>query len=277
MAAKKGTWIGGAAVASVAIIAAAWFLAVNPQMTQAADLREQTESVKSQNAALQDRIDQLKVDFTHLDEYKADLAEIRTQIPTADGLSEYLRELDAIAAANHVVVTTVSPSPAQAFVAAVKAAPAPTPEATPTDGASEPTPTADATPTDDPALTDEAGTATPAPAPGAEVPAGLADIPVSITVVGTYADTVSFVNALQTGTRRLFLVGGVTGTSQKQAEASGGRPATELGDQEMTITGFLYVLPDATAPAPDPSASPTPAPQLPSAPGRNPLAPVAGQ
>ncbi len=285
MAAKKGTWVAGTVVASVAIMAGAWLLAINPQLSEAAGLRDQTASVESQNSALSDTIEQLKKDFAHLDEYKGQLADLRTQIPTTDALSEYVREIDTIAAQHQVVVTNLVPSPAQAFVPAQVAAPA-APTEEPTDPAAEEStdPTAEASPTAD--ATTEAPvdpgdtTATPAPDGGASVPEGFAAIPVSITVVGTYDNTVAFLNSLQTGTKRLFLVSGITGTSQKDGEATGGKPATVVGDQELVVTGFLYALPDplASLPAPDGAEAPTPAPSLPAPPpGRNPLVPVAGE
>jgi len=105
----------------------------------------------------------------------------------------------------------------------------------------------------------------------------MAAIPISITVVGTYDDTLAFLNDVQTATPRLLLVSGIQGTSQKDAPASGGRPATKIGDQELVITGFLYALPDPTAAISTPSPTAT-APALPApVTGKNPLVPAAGK
>jgi Tfp pilus assembly protein PilO len=274
MAAKKGTWIGATAFASVALAGGAWLLAISPQIAEGAELREQTESVDNQNDILELAIAKLAAEFEHLDEYKTELAELRLQIPTEARLSAYLRELDAIAAAHAVVVTNLAPAMPQAFVSAVVPAPAPAPTETAEEGTEEEA-TAEAP-------TDEATPTTPAVPAGPVAPPGFVAIPVTITVVGTYDNTVAFLSSLQTGTQRLFLLTGITGTSQQPAEASGGRPELALGDQELQLTGFLYTLPDplgVLTPVPDPSATPTPTgePVLPVAPpGKNPLVPIAG-
>lgn len=285
--AKKSTWIGGSVFVALVFMAAAWFLAVSPTMSQAADLRDQTEQVDSNNDVLQSKITKLATDFKNLPEYQKQLAALRIQVPTTAQLSDYLRQVDKIATAHSVVVTAISPSAAQEFVPAVAPVSTPTPTPSATDSA-EPTATDTSSPaTDTGEVTDE-NSAPASPTGPSGIPAGFAAIPVSLTVVGTYDNTLAFLSDLQTGTPRLFLVSGFTGTSQQKAEASGGRPATKVGDQELTVTGYLYVLPDSSAPAapapepsassPAPSATPAPTPSLPAAvPGKDPLVPVAGQ
>ena len=269
--AKKSTWIGATVFVALVLMAAAWFAGVSPTMSQAADLRDQTAKVTSSNEVLSAKITKLATEFKSLPDYQKQLTALRTQVPTTAQLSDYLRALDAIATAHSVVLTTITPSPAQAFVAGVGTAPKPVPTPTTTASAgampSPTTGTGSAT----------GGTAAPAAAASSAVPAGFAAIPVSLTVVGTYANTLAFLSDLQTATPRLFLVAGFTGTSQQKAVAAGGRPATQIGDQELAITGFLYVLPDATA-----AAAPTPKPTATAAlpapvPGKDPLVPVAGQ
>ena len=99
----------------------------------------------------------------------------------------------------------------------------------------------------------------------------------SVTVIGSYDNTLAFLSDLQTATPRLFLVSGFSATGQQDAAASGGKPKTSVGDQQLVITGFLYVLPDTNAAA-APAATPTPTPALPGAvPGKNPLTPVGGK
>ncbi len=276
MAANKGTWIGGAAFIAVAIGAGTWFLGVSPQAADAADLRAQTEQVRSQNDLLELQIASLESESEKLPEYEAELAVIRTQIPTTAQLSEYLRQVNAMAAAHAVFLTNIAPATGQAFVPALVAAPAPAP-----------TETAGATDTESGEATDEETPTAPAAPSGPRVPDGFAAIPFSLTVLGTYDNTLAFINDLQTVSPRLFLVSALTATALKETEASGGRPATAPGDQELVITGYLYVLPDpaagSQAPAPeptDPSATPTPTPTpaLPApVPGKNPLIPIAGE
>ena len=267
MAAKKGTWIGATVFAAAVIGAATWFGAVSPTLSAAADLRTQTDEVNQANDLLQMKVQKLAAEYKKLPDYKQQLEQLRIQVPTAAELSDYVRQVQDVATAHSVVVTTINPGPAKAFTMAPSAAAAPVPAPTPTDTAT-PAPT-------DPSSTDTGAATTPA-APASGVPAGMAAIPISITVVGTYDNTLAFLNDVQTATPRLLLVTGIQGTSQKDAAASSGRPATKVGDQELVITGFLYVLPDPTAAAPAPA--PTATPSLPApVPGKNPLVPVAGK
>lgn len=267
MAASKGTWIGGTVFAALALGAGAWFLAVQPQSAAAADLRSQTDEVESQNAILGAQIEALQLQSTKLSDYESQLDALRVQIPTTAQASEFLRQLNAIAAAHAVTITGVLPGTAEVFAPAVVAAPSPAP--TPTEGS-----------TADSGTDTEGGTAdtdsTPAPS---MVPDGFAAIPVAISVLGSYDNTLAFLSDLQVTNPRLFLVTGLTALAQREADAGGGRPATAVGDQELQVTGYLYVLPDTAAtPAPDPTEPTAPAPGLPApVPGKNPLVPITGQ
>jgi len=268
MNSKKSTWIGGTAFVAVVLLAMAWFLLVSPVLQTANETKDQTRTTNAQNAELQRKVDKLKADFAHIDEYRAELATIATQIPPAAELAPYVRQLDEFALANEVTVLDVTPqSPylvtlvedfGKAAGGAVSTEATPTPEPTPS-------PSASASP----------GTETGAAAPGGtEAPAGMSAIPVSMTVVGSYEGAVAFLDAVQ-HTTRLFLVGGLTGTMQQEKAATGGRPDTELGDLELKVEGFLYAMPSLATP-PDPDAEPTPAPALPGATDRNPLIPIQG-
>ncbi len=269
-AAKKRTWIGGTAFVAVVLIAMAWFLLVSPVLATAAETRDQTESTEAQNAALQKKVNELKADFANLDQYKAELATIATQITPALDLAPYIRQIDELALANEVVVLEMTPqTPYLVTLAEAPTTGAGSGGAVSTEAAPSPSPSPSATA--GPGATDGA-TAAPAPAK-VEAPAGMTAVPVTITVVGPYAGTVSFLEAIQK-TTRLFLVGGLSGTTQNQQQANGGRPATELGDLELKIEGFLYVMPSLGS-TPDPTGEPTTRP-MPPATDRNPVTPIEG-
>lgn len=266
--AKKGSWIGATIFGSVAIVVASWFLAINPTLSAASEVRAQTTQVKSQNDALAVKVAKLKADFAKLDDYKSQLTDMRKQIPTTAQLSDYLRQLDAIATAHAVTITAVAPGSPTAVVAKAAQAAAPAPAATAT-----PAPGATATPA--PTAAPNAGGAAAGAAAASALPAGFTDIPLSVTVLGSYDNTLAFLNDLQNATPRLFLVSGFTATGQQDAAAAGGKPKTSVGDQELVVTGFLYVLPDTAAAA---TPAPTATPALPGAvPGKNPLNPVGGK
>ncbi|KQY25104.1 hypothetical protein ASD16_06595 [Cellulomonas sp. Root485] len=268
--AKKSTWVGGTVFIGLVIAAATWFLAISPTMSAAAELRDQAAQTTAQNDMLEVQVAKLKADFEKLPEYQAQLAALQQQIPTSAMLSDYLRQIDQIATAHAVTVTTIAPSSPLTVVVAAPVAVAATPEP-------EATASPEATEGADAAEGAAEGTeAAPAPAPVSGAPVGFTSIPFAITVVGSYDNTNAFLYDLQNVTR-LFLVSGFTGTAQEEAAATGGKPATVVGDQELVINGFTYVLPDAFGiPAPvDPNAAP---PALPGAvPGKNPLVPITGR
>jgi hypothetical protein len=253
---KTSTWVGGTVVVALLLLVAGWFLLVSPVLASASETRAATEDVQADNDVTRARIETLKAQFETLDQSKADLAALQLQIPTTGQLSDYLRQVDEQAAARTVAVTSVSPSSPELFAPVTGAAPA----ATTTDAAGT-----------DGTVTDTSGdtATTPAPAAGSTAPVGMVDVPVTLTAVGSYANVMSWIQALQEQTDRLLLVTTVTGTAQDDQPAGGGKPQTVKGDIEVSVTGYLYVLPndksipvvtpeetEATLPGADPNRNP---------------------
>lgn len=265
---KATGWVLGTVVVALVLAAGAWFLAISPVVTRTQESRAQTESIEESNRLLQVKIARLAEQFENIEQYRAELAALRVQIPTDAQLSTYLREVDALAESQGVTVTSVSTAVGQTVTLAEPLVPADTSA----DGSA-----------DDPA--DDA-TGTQASAPGTtststqaaeaaalpQAPEGFVAVPMTVTVVGPYADAVAFVDSLQEGAQRLFLVSGFTGQAQDEAEATGGRPATAVGDIEFAVSGYTYVLLDPAVPTTDPTAENPPLPGA--APGKNPLLPV---
>jgi Tfp pilus assembly protein PilO len=219
MGATKSTpWIVGAALVSVVILALGWFLAISPAMATADESRSQAEQQRVSNDQLRTQIATLTQQFTHLDEYKANLATIQIQIPQQTDLTAINTELQGLAAGAGVTLTTVSVSTTQQFAPVGVAAVAAAPSAAVAPGAAEPAPAA---PT---------------------VPKGIYVIPVSLTAVGSYDKTVALLTSLQAGSTRLYLITGINAISQVAAGATGGRPAVSKGDLETTVTAYAYVL-----------------------------------
>ncbi|MDQ0427064.1 hypothetical protein [Cellulomonas iranensis] len=249
---KATPWIAGAGVVVVLLLVGAWFLAISPVLTAAGETSTTADQVEADNALLTDRIGVLREQFEQIDTFRAELATLRTSVPSDDDLAGYLRQLDGLAATHAVTLLTVSPSTPVAFVPEVAAAPS--------DAA-----TSDSTGED--AAVDAAA------APASAAPAGLVSVPLGMTVVGGYENVRAFLDALQVGTERLYVVESVVGASQSDAEAGGGRPATAVGDLEINVSGYLFVLPDTTTASPAPEATEEPA--LPTRPeGRNPMVPL---
>lgn len=234
---KAAAWIGGAAVLGVLMLAASWLLLIGPRLESAATMRDEA-------MAEQTRIDQqaivlegLKRDFENIEEFRAELAVLREAIPVDVELAQFTRQLDTLATAAGVVVTSVQPAaPTTALMTAPAAVVDPAAPAT-TEGS-------DAPATDD-------GTA--AEGDAAVVPAGPVAtdyyvVQVEVGVVGGYDEGLSFLRRLQNESARLVVVGGVQATALEAAGAEAGRPAVADGALDMKLTLFVVVLPDAAAP-----------------------------
>lgn len=231
-------WILGTVVLVLAIFAGTWFFVAADRFDEASETRAEALSTADRNDLLKVQITRLKADFANLESYKAEIAAMQLQIPQAAQLSDYTRTLSALAESNTVTIAEVSPGVALGVVPPIVVQPVP--EAEPVAEGGE-APDASADPAVD----------APEP-PAAEAPPaleGFVAIPMSFKLVGTYANTAAFLQQVQTGTERLFLVTQLDGTRQVAAEATGGLPEIADGDVQLLITGYLYVL-DLTGASP---------------------------
>jgi type IV pilus assembly protein PilO len=258
---RTRAWVAGTVVLCLLLVVASYFLLIGPKRAEAADLDLQTESTLSSNAALEVRVAELKAQFAELPDREAELAAVRRALPQDAAIPTLVRDLDALAAAQAVTLMSVTPGVGTVVVdpTAVVAAPA-----APADGAA---------PAEGAAPADGAAAAPTDPAAAAAVPAGdvLLSVPTSLVVVGGFAEAETFLEKLQTELARAFLVSSLTVTAETTpAAATGGKPAVDVGDVTMTITGSVFVLrsPDAAAVDPITATAPGAAtPGEPAAPG----------
>jgi Tfp pilus assembly protein PilO len=253
MAAKKSTWIGGAALVGVVALGGTWLLGVSPVLDETTLIQDQKVAADGENIALEAKVARLKTASENLPALKAELAALQVGIPSTEQVDAFLEQIDGYQTAREIPVVKVEfSSPVQMVDdAAVAAAAA---EAATTDGSTD----TSTTTTDSGTATTDAGTT------AASATDGFVAVPVTITLVGSFVSSLAFVSDLQQLGGRLFLVTEVVGTGQPEAEASGGRPATAEGDVEMQIKGNLYVLSDLTAAATDESSEASTETTLPS-------------
>ncbi|WP_199424063.1 hypothetical protein [Actinotalea solisilvae] len=262
---RAGGWIAGAVFVVLAMAAGTWFLVAAPGFERASATRLQAQDTRSRNDLLEVQLVQLRADFEKLPEYRAELAALQAQIPTTGRIADYTRAVQQLADANGVSVVEMSPGTSTVLTLPTPAAPAPAPTepGTEGDGTEAPDGTVDAAGA--PTAATEAATL------AALVPEGFSYVPLSLKVVGPFANVNAFLRQAQTGTDRLYLVTGLDGTRQKAADASGGKPAVADGDLELMITGAIFVLPDPYAvPVPPTEEAPVPLPTS----ERNPFAPL---
>ncbi|MEO8775252.1 MAG: type 4a pilus biogenesis protein PilO [Candidatus Nanopelagicales bacterium] len=165
---KPQTWYIGTAVVAVLVLLAGWFLLVAPAKSNAADLSTQADGVVAQNAATQVQIDQLKAQSKNLPAQEAQIAAIRTRIPTTPALPTLIRTLSTQATAAGVSLDSLTPG-------------------TPTLAAG--------------------GTATTATGNSPVAPGRVSQIPISMKVTGNFANVRLFMNGIEQMQRSMLVSG----------------------------------------------------------------------
>jgi type IV pilus assembly protein PilO len=98
-------WYTGGAVAAAVLLAVTWFFLVSPQYAQANSLNDQSSTATTRLTALRHKLNELRAQNKDLAKYQAQLARDRQALPTASGLDEFLRELQAMGDSTGVTVT----------------------------------------------------------------------------------------------------------------------------------------------------------------------------
>ncbi|GIG39819.1 hypothetical protein [Cellulomonas phragmiteti] len=250
MNSKSSAWVGGTVVVSVLILALAWFVAISPTLASASSARTDTQAAEMRNSQLEVQLAELKAQFANLDASKAELAALRLQIPTETQLAEYIRTMQAHAEASGVTIVELDVAEPEAVAPADVAVEAPTTEEPAAEEGAE---------GDSAAEGAEGGALPDGSAPAEQVPSGpvpveaFAGYQIQVTVVGTAANGVAFLEKMQTVGDRLFLVTEYDGRGLAAEAAKGMRPETQEGDMELKLTGYVWVLPplarDAVAPS----------------------------
>jgi hypothetical protein len=256
---KRTTWVAGTVLLAVAILALAWFVFIAPVVDETSTVASDTQVAEDRNAGLRDQLDTLKAEFANLQTARDELAVIEGQIPKTPNTSEFVRTIDALkAAAGTNVIDVQFGTPEDVIPAGVAedgavAAPAEEPATEDPEAA--------------PAADDAAAADSGAAPVGADIPVipGFVAVPVSVTALGNPVGVLTFLDGLQQQSARLILVTGLQGTGQKQEDATGGRPATNEGDLELVISGYIYVLEDMFTPTAPPTDDGT-APETPALP-----------
>ncbi|AMB57661.1 type 4a pilus biogenesis protein PilO [Microterricola viridarii] len=218
---KNRIWTIASVLMIAAVLGLGFLLGVQPQLAAIGVANDERAAVEATNALAEGKLAALKKDFESIDELKAELATLVKSVPTGAQAPELVDQLDAMAKQFAVTLTAITVSDAQQYtpVAEVPAA------APPAEGAEG----TDAAAVDQPA----AATVPPVGAPPVVnaliTPGNFAVLQVQVTIKGSYAQVLDYVNGLQTG-ERLFLVTGLNTTE----------PGESDGVVEATIEGLVY-------------------------------------
>jgi Tfp pilus assembly protein PilO len=216
------SWAIGAAVMSLVLAVAGWFLLISPVRGSTATTRASQTSEQAKNVQLKLAIDQLKAEFATLPSKQAELAAIKQQMPNNPGLPTLIRSLSTIAKNSGATLVSIAPGTPTALSAA---------------SSFNATPTA-------------------ASATASTVQA----IPVTIIASGTYAENELFLQQVQNSMTRIMLVNGLTiapGTKSGSASTSAAGTADDGTLLQTTINGQIFMLPVTSAASTSTTASGT--------------------
>jgi Tfp pilus assembly protein PilO len=206
-------WSLMAALVAVAVFVGGWFLLIAPKRSDAANLKAQDVTAQAANEQLRAKLVELQALAPELPKKQAEFAAIRRQIPDNPALPDLISQLRAAATKAGVTLTTVAPSTP---VVATDIATAATPSAT---GAA---------------------------APSTEQ---LLQVPLALTVSGSYSELEDYVDRLE-GLSRAMLVSGFT-------LGAGTGTGTSAADLTLSLTGRVFMVHTAAAVAATPTATGT--------------------
>lgn len=184
---KMRQWTIFTVVAVLVVLVAGWLLLVKPQKSKASDLRSQTAAQQQANQLLLTQIASLQAEAKALPQQQLTLAKFTTEVPNDAAEPTLIRQLST--AANGAGVDLISITPGTA--ASVATAPAATTTA--------------------PTASSAGATSTPAPGAQSLTPAvatpALVELPLALGVTGSYANMVSFFQAVEKLPRAMLVSG----------------------------------------------------------------------
>jgi Tfp pilus assembly protein PilO len=103
-------WIFAGAAAIVLLVVVSWFLLISPKYAEAADIREQAGTTRTQQVTLQHKITELKQQNSQLPTFRAALKKSQAALPSDSDMPDFLRQLQASGDNANVVVSNVTVS-----------------------------------------------------------------------------------------------------------------------------------------------------------------------
>lgn len=106
-------WFIGAALASVLVLVAGWFLLVSPQRTTAEELNAEADAKIAANAVTAQQIEELKAEYKNLPALEQQLAAVRARIPNTPNMPSVIRNLSKNASTAGVKLAAFTPTEPQ--------------------------------------------------------------------------------------------------------------------------------------------------------------------
>ncbi|HVU93562.1 MAG TPA: hypothetical protein VHC23_15110 [Jatrophihabitans sp.] len=220
-------WLVGGGTVALLLTVIAYFFFISPQRSETADVRAQVADAKTENTVLQHKLAALREQNKSLARYQQDLAAARRALPSASGVSDFVRSLQVLGAQTQTDVASLS--------------------------VGQPAPVAAAAPAAAATASAASSSAAPGPAAGsAPRPSAVYCLAFSAQVTGSPADLNRFLDQLQRVQPRAVLITAISETTGTTGSAgTGGGAAHPSGATTLQLTMLAFVTPGAT-----PGASP---------------------
>lgn len=253
---KTRTWVVLTAFVVLAVLAGGWFLLVSPKRAAAADLRTQAAAQRSSVAQLRVQLATLHAQEQGLPAQKDKLAAVLAKLPSAAAVPDLIRSLAAVSTTSGVELVSFTPGALAPLAApAAVARTAPSAASTTASATAEPAVSAAAAP---------AG-----PTNGVQV------LPLTIQVVGGYANLERYLNELESASRAVRVTGLSVAPGSSPVQRATAPGALDGSSLTVSVTAQAYVYtPPAGATTSRTGTAGTAAPATPAPGSATALAPV---
>lgn len=241
MPSTRKMWIIFSSLLALVLAAVAWMLVMSPVRDASTKLKSDAQSVEGSNEILSAKVAKLRTQFAQIDDLRKELGEFQTQIPATVSYTGITDEIDRAVEKSEVALLSVSAeeaiSPVTPFTA-IKVEPKNVDPNAP-EGTSESAEAA--APADSEPKTVSGAPPTKTGALSTNVD-GFFQLPLTITVQGSYDDILTFTQELQQGSERAILAYSISAVALEEQPESDTAPASEEGDLTYTIDAIAYVL-----------------------------------
>lgn len=101
-------WLAGGGAVALVMVLVGYLFFISPQRHETGDVNSSTDAARLQNSLLEHKLKTLEEQNKNLGQYRSDLEQARLALPTSSGMPDFLRTLQAIGAATHANVTSLT-------------------------------------------------------------------------------------------------------------------------------------------------------------------------
>jgi len=255
---------------ALVIAVVAWMMVMSPVRDESSKLNSDADTVETTNEVLAAKVKNLSVQFAKIDDLRGQLKTYESQIPSTIAYSQITDEIQRSVDDSGVALLSLTQDSGIAPVTpytAIKVEPkttdpnAPATASKPSKG--EVKTVSGLPPTKTGALATEVD--------------GFYQVPLTITVQGTYDNALKFADDLQKGSKRAILVYSVEVTALGDQPESDTAPESKVGDLTLVLHAYAFVLDFDTSSLPTDDSTAAPEKTMPKPATDNVFAPDRGE